>query len=314
MSRLTQLSNQVPLRLLLRYVTTIVRYGSPRKYFNAVRALYCFQRAMLVIPTMPLLLKVEISRYCTVNCLYCTATKEKVFFSLDRFKEVVDTVKDYVFMVHLYEVGEPLHHDDVLEFIRYSHANRLATVISSSLSIEKNDSFWRDLAVSGLDRLIVAIDGITEPVYLKYRREGDLNLVMSNLEAILRHRKKEGGKLQVEWQMIDLPWNRCEQEPARQLSKKLGCDVFRIIPDASIRTNYSLEGSVRQHNCLWPYVLLLINAYNDVLPCFKPGINPGVLGSLTQNSLMDIWNAEIIKQIRSRDLICSKEGCRTCRE
>ena len=110
-------------------------------------------------------------------------------------------------MVQLYEIGEPLHHAQVIDCIRYSHANNYATVISSTLSIQKPDEFWKDLVASGLDRLIVAIDGITQSVYQKYRRKGDLELVMCNLKKIVSHKKLIGSKLIVEWQMIDFPWN-----------------------------------------------------------------------------------------------------------
>jgi len=315
MSFFSNFMNQIPTRLWRRHARQIRKYWSIKKITNAVPAMYYYLRGVSTIPTLPLFLKIEISAFCDVDCLYCTQAKDRVFFSFEKFKTIVDHLKNSVFMVQLYEIGEPLQHEQVLEFIEYAHTKRLATVISSNLSIEKTESFWRGLTVSGLDRLIVAIDGITEPVYRHYRRHGNLSLVMSNLKTILRHREQGASNLFVEWQMIDFPWNRSEQTAARQMAYDLGCDEFRIIPDAyQPRKKSAREGVIRQHHCLWPYVLLLVKANEDFIPCFKPDCTPGVLGNLGESDLDDLWNGPAIRQIRDKKMIQDRAGCRTCRE
>lgn len=315
MTIVSRIQRQLPIRLLKRHIHVVLKYGSIRKYSNAICALYYYLRGTSVISTMPLFLKVEISRYCLVDCLSCKIQKTKDFYPFDKFKMLIDDFKDTVFMVQLYEIGEPLHHDQVIDCIRYSHASHYATVISSSLSIQKPDKFWNDLVASGLDRLIVAIDGITKLVYQQYRRKGDLELVMSNLKKVLSHRKHIDSKLIVEWQMIDFPWNRCEQEPARRLAYELGCDDFSLIPDADIqRKKYEQTGIIREQNCIWSYVLLLVNAFGDVIPCFKPGCHPGVLGNLNESSFNNIWNGEDIRAIRDPHQISCRLGCCSCRE
>ena len=308
------IQRQIPLRLLQRHINVFIKYGSIQKYSNAILALYYYLRGTAVISTMPLFLKVEISRYCLIDCSYCKSQKSKEFYPFDKFKPLIDAHKDNAFMVQLYEIGEPLHHAQVIDCIRYSHANNYATVISSTLSIQKPDEFWKDLVTSGLDRLIVAIDGNTQSVYQKYRRKGDLELVMYNLRKTLSYKKHIGSKLIVEWQMIDFPWNLCEQEPARRLAYELGCNYFSLIPDCSERNKYEQTGIIRKKNCIWPYVLLLVNAFGNVIPCFKPGCRPGVLGNLNESSFINIWNGENIRSIRDPHQICRRAGCCSCRE
>lgn len=264
---------------------------------------------------MPLFLKVELSRYCTVECLYCFPAKNCRFYPLEQFKSLVDDFDQYIFITQLYEIGEPLHHPDILECINYAHSKGLGTVISTSLSLKKPDSFWNDLVTSGLDKLIVAIDGTTESTYKKYRTHGNLILVMDNLRKILQFKKQQCSSLFIEWQMIDFPWNRGEQKSARKVALALGCNDFQIIQDAHELRGAAIEKQkVRNNNCIWPYVLLLINVYNDVIPCFKPAYHSGILGNLSTATFSEIWNGEEIRRIRSRILIKSCHGCRICSE
>ncbi len=309
------LSGVIPLRLWRRHGATLVRYLSLGKLLNAVHAIGCYAFGSTIVPTKPLFLKVEMSRYCTVHCLGCTFPKEFRFYDLDKYKALVDELAPHLFMIQLHEIGEPLHCPHLLESIKYAHARGVGTVISSSLSLRKPDSYWRDLVESGLDRLVVAIDGTTDSVYNRYRTEGDLPLVMENLEKILGQKKRRKGRLFVEWQMVDLPWNRAEQEIARRLATDLGCDDFQIIPDAStLRQTQKATDGLRDKRCLWPYVLLLVNVYDDVIPCFKPGCQPGVLGNLSEASFGDVWNGSEIGRIRSNALISSRSGCCHCAE
>lgn len=307
--------HSLSLRWFLRYGNYIAMYGSVKKIFNALYAICNYFRGCEKIDSMPLFLKIEISRHCTVNCLYCLSEKEERYFSYGNFKQIIDDYSKYVFMVQLHEIGEPLQHVKVIDFIKYAHSHGIATVISTSLSVNRSPDFWQSFVESGLDYLIVAIDGITAKVYKKYRRNGDFELVMKNLKTILEIKKRYKNKLFVEWQMIDLPWNRHEQKYAEEMASLIGCDAFRVIPDAvSIRLKSRESEKIRKSNCLWPYLLLLVNSYYDVIPCFKPSCNPGVLGNLEKNGLKEIWNGSEIQRIRSRKKIVERPGCMYCAE
>ncbi len=293
----------------------MLRYSTTRKIWNAIKALHHYSKGDSFLSTKPLLLKVELSRYCTVKCRYCFSPKEYRFYPFEKFKNLVDSLAPYIFMSQLYEIGEPLHHPDILKCIRYAHSMGIGTVISTSLSLEKPDYFWNNLVTSGLDRLIVAIDGITDPVYNNYRTHGNLSLVMDNLKKIQEFKKKEQNKLFIEWQMINFPWNRCEHNLAAKLSVALGCDNFRIIPDGHEPREAAKESKkLRNHNCIWPFILLLVNVYDDVIPCFKPAFNPGMLGNLSKLTFFEIWNGEEIRQIRSKKTITSRKSCKFCNE
>lgn len=264
---------------------------------------------------MPAFYKVEISRNCTVDCRYCFDKRMEKYYPFDEYKEYIDKFRDYIFLASLYDIGEPLLNERAIEYIRYAADNNIGSVISTSLSIEKPDEFWEELVTSGLTKVIVAIDGITQKVYNSYRTKGNFELVMRNLHKILEYKKKHKAKLNVEWQMIDLPWNKEEQEPARQMAKELGCDLFRIIQETKIpRVKYKKSGVIRKRRCLLAYIIFIATAEKQVRPCFKIYDEPVEIGDLNKNTFEEIWNCDAIQMIRNDKMISARPGCRTCRE
>lgn len=316
---------KTPIAYWQRHVGAITKYGSPQKLANLLRAYYHYRRGSARIPSMPCFLKVEISRKCGMDCKLCPGKaddkfydktrNDDVFYDFEAYKELVDRLKDYVFVMSLYDIGEPLQNPEALKYIRYAHENRMGTVISSSLSLTRSDEFWRELATSGLDRLIVAIDGTTQDIYSKYRTNGNLQLVMANLAKILQYKTEARKPLRVEWQMLDMPHNKCEQAAARSISREMNCDQFRLIAEAYIpRWKYKEQDIRRDHNCLLPYIIFIVNAHNRVRPCYKVYDAPMTVGDLSCNTFEEIWNSDEMACIRDRQRITERVGCMTCQE
>ena len=304
-----------PLSYWQRHLRNFILYGTARKYVNLAQAYIAYLLGSVEISSMPAFLRVEICRYCEIDCLYCYPAKVQLLYPLEAYKQLIDQFKDFLFSVSLYDIGEPLHNPQVFDYIRYAHQNKVGTVISSSLSFERDDDYWNSLATSGLDYMIVAIDGITREVYNHYRRNGQLDLVMSNLKKLLAFRNKAHARLFIEWQMIDFAWNRPEQSQAREMASQLGCDRFEIIAEATQpRKRYDEESTIRNRSCLLPYILFFVTANNRVRLCYKIYHHDMCIGSLSDNTFAEIWNGSEIARVRDRKQIGYREGCQKCRE
>ena len=96
-------NNRIPKSHWSRYFS-FVKYITLRKILNLVRSLYFWRVGKEFISTKPSFLKVEISRYCTINYLYCCDKREKVFYSFDLYKNLINQLKDYLFLVSLYVI------------------------------------------------------------------------------------------------------------------------------------------------------------------------------------------------------------------
>ena len=115
--------------------------------------------------------------------------------------------------------------------------------------------------------------------------------------------------------MLDLPSNKSQQADAEVMARQMGCDQFRLFPEATKpRSRYQQENVVRCRNCLLPYIIFIVNAHNDVRPCYKIYNVPMALGSLNQNSFEDIWNGPGMASIRDVRTIQRRPGCMTCQE
>lgn len=308
-------SSEIPIAYWRRYLRLIYKYGSIKKFINLTYAYLHWIKGSSRIPTLPAFLKVEMSRHCLVNCKYCYPKKDKVFYPLNNYKNLIDDLKEHIFFVSLYDIGEPLEHPDLIEAIKYAHNNRIGTVISSSLSLKKTEKFWEELILSGIDRIIVGIDGISKKTYNKYRTNADLDLVFDNLKKAIHYKNLHRKNIIIEWQMIDLPWNTEEVQSSKEKCKELGCDLFRLIPEATRpRLDYENDNYVREKNCLLPYLVLIVDAYSNVRPCYKIYNNSMSVGHLDPNNIKQIWNGDNLSWIRNKYKIKNRAGCRTCRE
>ncbi|MEI8185767.1 MAG: radical SAM protein [Chlorobiaceae bacterium] len=298
-----------------RHIRNVYKYGNLQKYLNIMHAYISFLLKKKNITSMPAFLKVEVCRYCDVQCLYCYMDKANVLYPFDLYMKLIDQFKDYIFLVSLYDIGEPLHNPHLLEYVKYANNNNVGTIISSSLSVEKDDSYWIELVTSGLDTLIVAIDGITPEVYNYYRRNGKFDLIFSNLKKIIEYRNKYSSKLLVEWQMVDFEWNQHEQSEAKKMALAIGCDRFRIIAEAANKrlSNHKKE-IIRDRNCILPYLLFFVTAHNEVRLCYKVYNHDMRIGSLNNNSFIDIWNGSQIARVRDPKQIINRIGCQHCNE
>ncbi len=166
-----------------------------------------------------------------------------------------------------------------------------------------------------MDYNIIAIDGVSQEVYKKYRTQGDINLVFANLRKLVYYKSALQSKLNIEWQMLDLPWNKAEQSLASKMAKDMGCDKFRIIDEAvQIRKKYKEEDIIRKRNYLLPYLIFIVNAYNQVNPCYKIYNSEMTVGNLTDNNFEEIWNNGEMAKIRDKKRIINRVHCNNCQE
>lgn len=303
-----------PVSFVHRHLGLLVQYGTARKLANLAHAYGHYLTNTAKICTQPAFLKIEISRKCNINCRLCPGRKDDIFYPLDQYRKLIDSLAGSLFEVSLYDIGEPLQNRQAPQYVKYAHDRRIGTVISSSLSLEMPDAMIEDLLAFGLDRLIVAIDGITPQVYKSYRTNGNLALVMHNLSRLISCRDRLRSPCRIEWQMIDLPENRHQQQPAREQASRMGCDEFTLIPEATAPRLHRCPSAERRRNCLLPFLVLIVTAYNKVRLCYKNYSHSMEAGDLNCQRLESIWNGDEMAMIRDRNRIARHPGCRSCTE
>ena len=65
---------------------------------------------------------VEITKACNLSCKFCPSSSinKNEYLSFDKFKYIIEEIKDYTDGIYLHILGEPLLHKDLFKFIDYA--------------------------------------------------------------------------------------------------------------------------------------------------------------------------------------------------
>jgi MoaA/NifB/PqqE/SkfB family radical SAM enzyme len=142
---------------------------------------------------------IETGNTCNFQCPTCP-TPHKLIHSrrppeimdFEKYKKIIDNIKDYAHIVYLYNSNEPLLHPQIVEMIEYASKNNLHTMISSNCSLldqEKTEA----LLSSGLGEIRFALDSLSKEAFEKFRAGGIFEIVKNNIEYFCK-RKAELNK------------------------------------------------------------------------------------------------------------------------
>ena len=191
---------------------------------------------------------------------------------------------------------------------------------------------------SGLDRLIISIDGTTQEVYEQYRKGGKLEKVLEGARNIL-HWKKElkSSTPHIIFQFLVVKPNEHQVAEVHALAKTLGVDQVvlktaqiydykngsELIPsnekfsryEKGRDGQYSIKNSMLNH-CWKMWHSCVITWDGKVVPCCFDKDAHYIMGDLQKNSFQEVWEGEKYISfrktlLRSRDEI---EMCRNCTE
>jgi MoaA/NifB/PqqE/SkfB family radical SAM enzyme len=281
----------------------------------------------------PVLVKVDISPLCNLKCTYCVhaspsgqgddplqaqSFKGRHKMGLEHYERLIDEIAGKSMAVSLYYLGDPLVHPDLNEMCRIARAARLNSHISSHFSFNLSDSRIYDLVTSGLTHLTVCVDGMRQESYERTRVGGRLDVVLSNLDRVLRIRRELRQRYpRVEVQFIKFQHNLDELDEAARWCGEHGADQFTdywghlhnyadVAPGA-----YNVIGpkaDKRLPQCMWPHFSLQIKYNGDVIPCCYyrhtdqyRGDGQGdsrIVGNVFQTSVWEVWNSPAYQQLR----------------
>ena len=283
-----------------RHWYIIKDYITLRKLINILRCIHAFKTNRKHVSSYPFYVKIETTDTCNLKCPGChddTVERKNKFLNFSIYKELIDRLKNYLLEVSLYDQGEPLIDPLIIDYIKYANKNNIGTVVSSHFSMRLSHNKLTNLINSGLDYLIVAIDGITQETYEKYRVGGNLDLALTNLRKILEIRNNmHSRKPFIEWQMIDFNFNKSQQNQARILAKQMGVDAFVLKTDG-----YSIklpDTYVRTHNCPIPWFSFAVECDGLVSACLRKDDEHLYAGDLNKASIIEIWNSASFQRIR----------------
>ena len=175
---------------------------------------------------------------CQLACPGCVHSDRnetlKVFdwpkgtLSEDRLSALLRLYGPHAIGVYFCNYGEPLLNLNTPKLIRLAKTYLLGAALSTSLSVQRFDA--EAYVESGLDFMVLSIDGATQAVYQQFRRNGDIELVFSNVRKLVSAKRKLGKRTPLlSWNFLAFEHNAHEIPLAARMARTLGVNHFRVV-------------------------------------------------------------------------------------
>ena len=148
-----------------------------RRFFNGIKVLSSFYISRLLNKPVqwgyPVSVSFEPTTSCNLRCPECPSglrqfTRPTGMLQKDFFRDTIDDIYRELLYLIFYFQGEPYLNPDFLEMVKYASSKGIYTATSTNAHY-LNDGNAKRTVESGLDRLIISIDGTTQDVYKQYR-------------------------------------------------------------------------------------------------------------------------------------------------
>ena len=171
---------------------------------------------------------IETTSKCTLECPLCDRTWFEKKFKKRLLHEIdVDTIVNFVGKNNNLNLcgnnGDPIYHSRFLELCMKFKKNNNSLAIETNGSA-KTQNWWRQLAevLDQKDSITFAIDGLEDTNHL-YRKNAKWDSIMTAVQTVV------GKSVKTIWKFIVFKHNQHQIEQAKQKSKELGFDEFKII-------------------------------------------------------------------------------------
>ncbi len=217
-----------------RHALSLLSHSTPKKLVNllAIELQRKIHRTKVV--GYPYFLIIDPNNICNLRCPLCPSgfketEMKREFVRIEDFKKIIDRLYPYAYEVALHNWGEPFLNPDIFEMIRYCKKKNIGTNLSTNLNISSLDT--DEIIRSGLEYMVVSMDGTTQNVYSKYRVGGKIDLVFNNMVDLINKRKELKSKSPfIEWQYVVMKHNIHQIDDAKRMAKEIGVDTIRFIP------------------------------------------------------------------------------------
>lgn len=292
---------------------------------------------------LPVSISFEPTTSCNLRCPECPSglrqfTRPTGMLKKDFFTETIDDIHRHLLYLIFYFQGEPYLNTDFLDMVKYASKKGIYTATSTNAHY-LTDEAARKTIESGLDRLIISIDGTTQDVYQQYRVGGHLDKVLEGARNIVKWKKELKSKTPfVFFQFLVVKPNEHQVEDIKRLAKEIGVDEVRfktaqvynfendpnqLIPENDTYSRYkkTTDGKYAAKNKLANHCWKLWHANvitwdGLVVPCCFDKDAMHQLGNLKNESFKNIWHNSNYKQFRS-ELMSSRKNidiCSNCSE
>lgn len=284
-------------------------------------------------------ISIEPINACNLHCDFCSSPPDlierpKCAMSLAEFEQAIDKIKNYTHHIWLFLAGEPFLNPKFPEMVAYASKNNLHTTTSSNANLINKD-VARRIVVSGLDKLIISLDGTDNETYQKMRKGGDYRKVIDAVKYVNEEKQKQG-KLKpiIELQFINAKFNQHQRDEFEKISRELGVDyeikslgipswilnkeqsdkiAQEYLPDSG-KKRYDDQNNLKRDFACNNVQRSFILADGTVCICCYDIKGKYKMGNIFEQDFLDIWKSK--RYVSTRQLMKKRKLplCKVCGE
>lgn len=293
----------------------------------------------------PFSLSIEPTTACNLRCPECPSglrsfTRNTGNLKKDFFGKIIDELHSRLLFLIFYFQGEPYINPQFLEMVQWAAKKNIYTITSTNGHFLDEENA-RKTVTSGLDRLIISLDGTTQDVYQSYRKEGDIEKVIQGIKNVVKWKKElKRHTPHIVIQFLVVKPNEHQIPALYQLASELGVNEVKLktaqiydfkngnelIPSNAKYSRYKqlkdgqwvIKNKLLDH-CWKLWHSAVITWDGIVVPCCFDKDAQYPMGDLKSLSFSEIWQSPSYKNFRhaitrgrSNIDICANctEGCK----
>ncbi|MCB0502557.1 MAG: SPASM domain-containing protein [Bacteroidetes bacterium] len=319
---------------------------SVRRVWNLLKIYTSFYLSKFTKQTIhwgqPFSLAIEPTTACNLRCPECPSglrsfTRPTGHLEKKFFQQVIDEVHKDLLYLTFYFQGEPYLHPDFLEMVQYASHKKIYTATSTNAHY-LNDKNAKKTVESGLDRLIISIDGTTQDTYKSYRVGGQLDKVIEGAKNMVKWKKALNSTTpHLIFQFLVVKPNEHQIEEVKQLASSIGMDevIFKTAQVYDFKNGNELIPTIDQYSrykknsdgtwsikntldnqCWKMWHSCVVTWDGKVVPCCFDKDADHIMGDLSAVSMKKIWASDAYKIFRTSILNSRSEIdiCQNCSE
>lgn len=280
----------------------------------------------------PFLVYAEPTSFCNLKCKFCpnstVNSENKSFMPIETFEKIIHDIREFPERPRVFKfcgIGEPLMNKHTPDMIRrVKETGSADKIIMYSNGVLLNRELNRKIVDAGLDQLNISVEAIDEAGYMEFAgTKIDFDRFVENIADLYENRKQL--KLYVKIHNLAVK-SDADKERFYSLFGDIS-DYIQIEGISHIFSDFTSEGeeklidrytedaTKKRQVCAICFKTLNVNADGTCSPCSVDWAHRVIVGDIRQESLLDIWNGEKLRELRRRfctGSISPSEACFDC--
>ena len=280
-----------------------------------------------ILSGLPFAVMIEPTNRCNLLCALCptgmgTLARKRGDMPVERMRTLVRELPREVSLILFWGMGEPFMADSLFTGVTEAAQRGIRTRTSTNGHFLVDNGRAAEVLESGLDELVVSLDGVCAETYQKYRKGGDFNRVVEGVRELRGKRDAQGkSKPRLILQFLATRHNEEELGKLNEFAAQIGADNAEVktlqaaftpqgggyVPEKGGRSRYrmtdgGLEPARRRFDwgvpCRRLWYSAVITWEGEVNPCCFDRDSRFVMGNVFQKSLHEIWRGRPYRKFR----------------